>query len=197
MPITVIGVFTSRRQVVAAIDQLCSLDLMDIHKAAVVAKAEDGETILVDNQVTPTEGRRAGAGLGALMTALGVVQLGAFALPGLGPFIALGTGALLGGLVGGATGQFAAMLIRFGVHSEQVDQLADHLQQGQVALILQLEDRDPLPQIHAELERLDALAVLVSEVKKPTIADFKQLPSSRTFQSPTPTRKPEPLKREG
>lgn len=175
---TIIAIFNSRDEVIHALDRLKELGLVDFSKVAVVAKAKSGETIIVNNKLTPIEGRRAGMRLGAIMTALGVAQLGAIALPGIGPLIAIGTGALFGGLVGGATGQVATYLLRFGFRPDQVDTFADRLKEGEVALLMQFETRDQIPQLHAELDKLQAV-VLESQASVPGAEDFKQLPSSR------------------
>src|SRR5262249_31176469 len=86
------------------------------------------------------EGGIAGGTLAAAMTAFGLAQLGALALPGVGPIIALGAGALVGGLVGRVTGRFAANLLDFGFRNEQIDMLAEQLQSGRPALVLEVKD---------------------------------------------------------
>jgi uncharacterized membrane protein len=179
MSTTMIAVFASRQQVIDAVNSLGALELVDVSRAAVVAKADTGKMIIVDNLITPQEGRNAGMGFGALMTALGIAHIGALALPGIGPLIAIGASALVGGLVGGATGQFAAVLINFGFQKDQVQALADHLENGEAALILELDERDHLAQIHAELEKLEVQQILETERKVPSVADFKRLPLHR------------------
>lgn len=52
--------------------------------------------------------------------------------------IALGAGVLVGGLVGGATGRFAANLVDSGFKSSQIDSLADRLRSGHPALVLEM-----------------------------------------------------------
>jgi uncharacterized membrane protein len=87
------------------------------------------------------------------MTALGLVQLGALALPGVGPIIALGAGALVGGLVGRATGRFAANLLDFGFKNDQIEALAHSLEIGHPALVLELADaKDMLKLLRDELK---------------------------------------------
>ncbi|HLA45923.1 MAG TPA: hypothetical protein VJZ27_20915 [Aggregatilineales bacterium] len=174
-PTTLIAFFESRQTVIDAVNQLAKMELVDISKAAVVARAESGETVLVDNKVKPLEGRRAGMRLGAVMTALGFAQLGAFALPGIGPIIAIVAGALMGGLVGGATGQFAATLISFGFRKDQIDALSEHLNASEIALIIHLEDPDQIPQLRAELHNFTA-EILEASGQRSQDIDFSQLP---------------------
>jgi uncharacterized membrane protein len=86
------------------------------------------------------------------MTVLGLAQLGALALPGVGPIIALGAGALAGGLVGRVTGRFAASFIDFGFHADQIADLSDRLQAGRPALILDIKNAyDALPRLRHDL----------------------------------------------
>lgn len=153
---TLIAIFPSRDETSLALKHLSNRESFQIQRAVVVVKAATGEAeVLDDQELTPVEARRAGGTLGALMTALGVAQLGALSLPGIGPLIAIGAGALMGGMVGGATGQFAAQLIDFGFKHEQIDKLTERLEAEQVALIVQV-DVDSLPQLRKELHALKA-----------------------------------------
>jgi len=144
----IVAIFPSRAVLTRALDQIKELDYLNIQRAAIVAKAAGGETVILGDDIGPDEGGVAGGTLGAAMTAWGLAQLGALALPGVGPIIALGAGALVGGLVGRATGRFAANLIDFGFKNEQVEALASELQAGHPALVLELRN-DP-----SALERL-------------------------------------------
>ncbi len=135
----IVMVFPSRNILSRALDHLLELDKLNIERAAIVARARSGEIIILDDDVSPDEGGIAGGTLGAAMTALGLVQLGALALPGVGPIIALGAGALVGGLVGRITGRFAANLIDFGFKNEQIEELAGQIKAGHPALVLQVE----------------------------------------------------------
>jgi uncharacterized membrane protein len=117
-----------------------------------VAKAASGETIVLNDDIGPDQGGIAGGTLGAAMTMLSLAQLGALALPGVGAIIALGAGALVGGLVGRYTGRFAANFIDFGFHSEQIETLANQLQTGRPALILEVKNSyEVLPRLRHDL----------------------------------------------
>lgn len=131
-----------------------SLDDLQIERAAIVAKAASGEVIILDDDISADEGGIAGGTLGAVMTALGLVQLGALALPGVGPIIAIGSGVLVGGLIGGATGRFAANLLESGFKTHQVEILAHQLEEGHPALIIEVNtDPEVLPRLRHELKR--------------------------------------------
>lgn len=135
----VVAVFSSRELLTQALDHLVEVqDTVTIAGAAIVAKARDGEIVVLDDEIGPDEGGIAGGTLGAAMSALGIVQLGALALPGIGALIAIGTAALVGALVGMATGRFALNLIDLGFRREQVRALAAQLQAGHPALVLQI-----------------------------------------------------------
>jgi uncharacterized membrane protein len=125
-----------------AIDQLNNLNYAKIKHTAVIAKAEDGETMIYEDDISPNEGGVAGGTLGALMGSLGIAGLGAFLLPGVGPIIAIGVGAVVGGLVGGATGSISARLLDMGINDAQLKTLADHLGADKIALVAELDGSD-------------------------------------------------------
>ncbi len=150
-------VFPSRGTMLDAIDQLNSLSYAKVKHSAVIAKAEDGETVIYEDDISPNEGTIAGGTLGALMGALGIAGLGAFLLPGVGPIIAIGVGALMGGLVGGATGGVSARLMDMGIDNDQLQKLADHLSAGKIAMVVELETGSAtMSQLEADLKPFQA-----------------------------------------
>ena len=132
-------VFPSRGTMLDAVDQLHRIPHLKINHSAVIAKAEDGETVVYEDDVNPDEAGVAGGTLGALMGAMGIAGLGAFLLPGVGAIIAIGAGALLGGLLGGAAGGITAKLLDLGIDNDQLDALAEHLNAGKIALVVELD----------------------------------------------------------
>lgn len=150
-------VFPSRGTLLDAVDQIKHIPYAKIRHSAVIARAEDGETVIYEDDINPNEGGIAGGTLGALMGALGIAGLGAFLLPGVGPIIAIGAGALVGGLVGGATGGISARLIDMGINNTQLEALAHHLNAGKIALVVEVEgDSTALAQLQADLKPFDA-----------------------------------------
>src|SRR5688572_4934817 len=123
----VVAVFPSRMILTKALDHLTQLEDFEFLHAAIVAKARDGEIVILGDVLSADEGGLTGGTLGAAMTALGLVQLGALALPGVGPIVALGAGALVGGLIGRMTGRFAANLLEAGFRNNQIEELAEKL----------------------------------------------------------------------
>ena len=153
----IVAVFPSRVILTKALDRLMELDDITLQRSAIVAKAASGETIILDDDISADEGGITGGTLGAAMGALGLVQLGALALPGVGPIIALGAGVLVGGLVGRATGRFAANLLDFGFKNSQIEALSESLQEGHPALVLELADAaEALPLLREELKPYQA-----------------------------------------
>src|SRR5262249_37546578 len=149
----VVLVFPSRGVLTKALDRILELKYIDIRRAAIVAKAANGETIVLDDDVNPSQGGIAGGTLGAAMGVWGIAQLGALALPGVGAIIALGAGALVGAFVGRATGRFAANLVNFGFRNEQIQSLSERLDAGQPALVLELKhSEEVLPRLREDLQ---------------------------------------------
>jgi uncharacterized membrane protein len=135
-------VFPSRETMLDAVDRIKSLSYAKMTHSALIAKAEDGETTIYEDDINPNEGGIAGGTLGALMGALGIAGLGAFLLPGVGPILAIGAGALLGGIVGGATGGITAGMLDMGIDNAQLETLAEHLNAGKVAMVVELQGSD-------------------------------------------------------
>jgi uncharacterized membrane protein len=154
---TIIAVFPSRGSLIDAVDRVKTLTYLKIKHSAVIVKADDGETVLLEDDISVSEGSIAGGTLGSLMGALGIAGLGAFLLPGVGPIIAIGAGALLGGLIGGATGGITASLIDLGIKDEQLEDLAAHLSAGRVAMVLDADaEEDALSRLRTDLQPYDA-----------------------------------------
>jgi uncharacterized membrane protein len=156
----VVAVFPSRKLLLRALDHLREDKSLHVERAAIIAKAKDGEVTIVDDSLGPDEAGITGGTLGAAITLLGLVQFGALALPGIGVIIALGAGALVGGLVGSATGRFAANLLESGYHSDQIEGLRVDLEEERPALVLQLStERETLASVHEVLARYRAKLV--------------------------------------
>jgi uncharacterized membrane protein len=132
-------VFPSRETMLDAVDRIKSLSYAKMTHSALIAKAEDGEVTVFEDDINPNEGGIAGGTLGGLMGALGIAGLGAFLLPGVGPILAIGAGALLGGLVGGATGGITAGVLDMGINNKALDILAARLSAGKIAMVVELE----------------------------------------------------------
>lgn len=150
----ILAVFPSRKLLTKALDYLMEHKTVEIDHAAIVAKAANGEIVVLDDEIGPDEAAIAGSTLGAAISALGIAQFGALALPGIGPIIAIGASVLVGSLVGGVTGRFAASLLDAGYRNEQIEHLAKELRADHPALILAVRDpKSALPILKETLQR--------------------------------------------
>ncbi len=146
-------VFPSRSTLAKGLEHLSQIEGFEFQRAAILAKAQNGEITVLDDGIGANEGGIAGGTLGAAMAALGVAGLGALALPGIGAVIAIGSAALAGAVVGGMTGRVAANLLESSGHDDLRNHLAERLQEGHPALVLSVKNaHDMLPVIRKELE---------------------------------------------
>ena len=167
---TLVAIFENRQTLLEALDHLVDIDLIKIGRTAVIAKAKDGETVVVDNQMTTNEAGLAGGTFGAALGALGITQFGALVLSGVGPIFALGAGALLGGLIGRQTGRLAAHFLNLGFTEEQVDGLAQSLELGQAALVVEVDTEQAFSKLKQELFQLNAQTIeRVEDIENPAI----------------------------
>jgi uncharacterized membrane protein len=153
-------VYAARSGLADAAVKLLDLDYIKPKHTALIARAESGEVTILDDDINPNEGAVAGGTLGTIMGAMGVAQLGALLLPGVGPIIALGAGALVGALVGGVTGSAAAAALDMGISDHILKMLAGHLEQDRVALVLEVDGgADLVERLRADLQPLSIESV--------------------------------------
>lgn len=153
----VVLTFPTRDSVLDAVDHLKQIEHIKIKHSAVVAKAEGGETVVLEDDINPNEGAIAGGTLGALLGGIGVAGLGALLLPGVGALIAIGAGAFFGGLIGGTTGGVAASLLDLGFDDKQINMLARKLNSGGVALVVEFDgDAAAIERLHEDLKPYNA-----------------------------------------
>ncbi|MFP4323859.1 MAG: hypothetical protein ACLFTK_15500 [Anaerolineales bacterium] len=174
MSSVIIAIFSDKSHVRRVVDELSHIQGLEIGQAIVAMRLQTGELKILEGELSPQEARRLGRRFGAVMSALGITQFGALALPGLGPILAVGVGAILGGWVGGATGRFVGQLLSAGFQQDQIDQLTAHLKQDQIALLLEVENPEDLPTLRQALQ-IDSIDIL--ETGSDALA---QLPPSET-----------------
>lgn len=149
---TIVAVFPSRVILGKALDHIAELKDLSLRHAVIIARARDGEIVVLDDDISSREVVLAGGGLGAVMMAVGVAQQGALGLPGGWALLALSAALLTGGLVGAAVSRAAATLIDSDFRNLQVKTLAAELKAGHPALVLEFEDGvDALERLRSEL----------------------------------------------
>lgn len=137
-----VAVFPTRNLLLQALAQIKTLESVDIKRAAIVSVNQGGETVVVDDNLGAAEGGPAGMVLGGLLTAGGMIILGATRLPGVGPILAIAVGTVIGAIIGRLTGSFAANLFNFGFPRAMTDDIASQLKPGQPALLIETQQDD-------------------------------------------------------
>ncbi|MBW4438093.1 MAG: hypothetical protein KME04_13205 [Pleurocapsa minor GSE-CHR-MK-17-07R] len=132
-------VFPTRGNLVDATQAINDHAGVKVHRSAVLARAEDGEVTIFDDDINAVEGAISGGTLGAVMGTLGLAGLGALLLPGVGAIVALGLGALAGGAIGGGIGAGVARVMDLGIKDHTLDHIAHLLHENQVAIVLELD----------------------------------------------------------
>ena len=137
-----VAVFPTRNLLVQALAHIKTQESVDIKRAAIVSINQDGETVVVDDDLSAAEGGPAGMILGGVLAAGGMFILGATHLPGVGPALAIAVGTLIGAIIGRLTGRFAANLLDFGFPRAVTNDIAAQLKPGQPALLVETAKDD-------------------------------------------------------
>ncbi len=180
-----IATFSSREEMLRAFDAVTMKHNSHIQHAAVISRPNDNEVVIMDDDLSPDEGAIAGSAMGAAMMGLGVLQMGAWVLPGIGPFLAVGAGALAGALIGNLTGRFAATLIDFGFDNDQIESVAKRLGTGQPALVIEFDETMDMTQLRQDIAPFGA--EIIDPGAKKTVEDILPQPNVDTPAS-IPTR---------
>src|SRR5450432_3100915 len=134
----VFGVYTTRDQVEAAVDQMKQEGFRNADISVLFPKNEGTKDFAFAKDTKAPEGATTGAASGALLGgALGwLVGIGALAIPGLGPFIAAGPimGMLAGAGAGGAVGGIAGSLIGLGIPEYEAKRYEGRVKSGGILL---------------------------------------------------------------
>ncbi|MCX5570650.1 general stress protein [Kaistia nematophila] len=145
MTTTVSGLFDSRAEAAAAVNQLQAFGVAG-DDISVVASGQNGE--IEDSHVGADAG--AGAGLGAAVGGLGglLTGLGLMAIPGVGPVVAAGwlvstaAGAAAGAVVGGAAGGIVGAMTSSGIPERDANVYAEGVRRGGTLVTARVEDAD-------------------------------------------------------
>lgn len=156
--------FPSQAETVqTAVDWMKALPGVHIHHTALLAKAQDGETTIYEDDISPNEGAIAGGTLGSLLATIGVAGMGALLLPGVGAVLALGASGVIGGLLGGTIGNLTSRAIDFGLKDADLERLARVLANDRIALAMQVEaSEESMTQIESHITTLGGEVVRLS-----------------------------------
>lgn len=161
---SLIAIFKSRQEVMHAVDQLTEVELVEISRTAVVARDSHGSTIVVGSHLTPEEAGFIGGIAGAFILAFWANQIGLLASAQLSNFIILLLTTILGAFLGWVIARLMTSAVTFGTRHPEVETAAEHLQRGEVALIVEVESPEALSLLRRELEHLHA-QVLESSIQ--------------------------------
>lgn len=146
-----VGIFSTESAAINAIKNLKQVGYEDDEISVIAKKSETVDKIKeledVDINAQDDYDKAAGGavaggvigGAGALL-----LELGVFAIPGVGPFVAAGPIATtLGGLVaGGAIGGAAGALVDAGIDKQEAEEYETYLERGDI--LVAVDERDPI-----------------------------------------------------
>lgn len=159
----IIGVFKTEELAILAIKRL-KMDGYSNEEISVLAKHRDEldrieEKTNVHIEQDHTKGAVAGAVTGGVLGGIGalLLELGVFAIPGVGPFLAAGPIAvtLTSIVAGGAVGGISGALIDMGVNENDVKEYEDHLNEGNILVLVDEKDNKDL--VHDNFYENDSL----------------------------------------
>lgn len=139
------GVFQTEEAAISAIKKLKSDGYMDSEISVLARQKDESERIAemtdakVENRLSKGVGRGAAtggtlAGIGALL-----VELGVLAIPGVGPFLAVGpiVGTLGGIVAGGAIGGTVGVLVELGFNKKEANEYENYLDRGDILVLVE------------------------------------------------------------
>ena len=171
-----VAVFPSRTVLTRALDHLTHTAEIELKRAAIVAKAKTGEIVILDDDLSPTEGAWVGGVVGGILAALGMLQVGFGDLELLPSILVLVIAGLVGTVIGLLVGRFVAKQMDMGIQNDQLEKLARVLEVGHPALVLETDDiSNILPQLRRELSEYQA--ELIETLQQAISTQAKNLPA--------------------
>lgn len=163
------GIYPARLSLETAIDRLRASGFLSSDISVLLPENLGPNELITEKSTKAPEGAAAGAGSGVLIGgALGwLAGIGAFALPGLGPFIVAGPimAALAGVGVGGVVGGFAGALIGAGIPEYEAKRYEGRLAKGGILIAVHCDKPDEIVHAREIMERTggDDISVSVEE----------------------------------
>lgn len=172
----VVGVFSEESEAIQAMQQLMEIGF---GQDEISVLAEEPERFSVRSNInvqTPHDinrGAATGAITGSVVVGFGalIAQLGALAIPGIGPVLALGpiaavvTGLVAGGAVGGALGA----LLGLGINKEEAKLYEQNLKNGDILVIVEAAN-DQYEAAAKTLHRTTGPRSIVQSIDEPEAA---------------------------
>lgn len=146
-----VGIFQDENEAIKVIENLKAVGYKDNEISIIAKHKEDLEKIEeathVDMNATDDNSKAmGGAAIGGALGGIGalLLELGVFAIPGVGPFLAAGPIAvtLTGLIAGGAIGGIAGALVEAGIDEEDAEEYETYLNRGDV--LVAVDKRDDL-----------------------------------------------------
>lgn len=164
-------IYPTRLAVEAAIDRLRESGFLSSDISVLLPENLGPKELTTEKASKAPEGATAGAGSGVLIGgALGwLAGIGAFAVPGLGPFIAAGpimatlAGSGVGALLGGITGA----LIGAGIPEYEAKRYEGRLAKGGILVSIHCERSDEIDHAKEVMEHMGAEDISVSTEETP------------------------------
>jgi len=142
----VFGLYRTRAAAEAGVDALIANGFRSADISVLMPENTGTKDFAHEKGTKAPEGAATGAGTGAVVGGtLGLLAgIGALAIPGLGPFIAVGPimGALAGAGTGGAVGGLVGALIGMGIPEYEAKRYEGRVKQGQILLSAHCDNSD-------------------------------------------------------
>jgi len=142
----VFGTYRTRAAVEAGVDSLIANGFRSTDISVLMPENVGTKDFAHEKGTKAPEGAAAGAGTGAVVGGtLGLLAgIGALAIPGLGPFIAVGPimGALAGAGTGGAVGGLIGALVGLGIPEYEAKRYEGLVKQGRILLSAHCDNSD-------------------------------------------------------
>lgn len=155
----IVAVFPSRDLLTNALDHITHMRDVVVKRAAVVAKATSGETIIFNDNVSANDGGFVGGVLGGVLGALVSAQQGALNMTTFDSTTALILGFILGMMIGAVLGWGIFHYWDLGNNAQRFNSVLPEVDAGRPTLILEIR-RDH--KMHARL--LQELNLFEAEV---------------------------------
>jgi hypothetical protein len=156
----VFGLYTTRDQVEAAVDQMKQEGFRNADISVLFPKNEGTKDFAFEKDTKAPEGASTGAASGAVLggTLGWLVGIGALAIPGLGPFIAAGPIiSLLSGIgVGATVGGLAGALVGVGIPEYEAKRYEGRIKSGNILLSVHSDNADWTRKAKVIMERTGA-----------------------------------------